>query len=287
MIKNDDIHIRDPFVLPYEGKYYMYGTRGETCWGEANGFDVYVGTDLQTWEGPFVAFHNEGSFWADKHYWAPEVHFYAGAFYMFASFKKDGICRGTQVLRAESPTGPFSPHSEGVLTPSDWECLDGTLYISKEQKPYMVFCHEWLQVQDGEIWAVPLSDDLKSTAGEPFLLLKASDQTGVMAVEGSNYVADGPFLHRLKNGELVMIWSTLGPKGYCEAIAVSENDEIDGKWHLNTEFLFEEDGGHGMIFADFDGQLYITLHAPNQTPYERPHFYKLREGESRLDRYTV
>jgi len=28
-----DINIRDPFIVPYEGKYYMYGTRGATCWG--------------------------------------------------------------------------------------------------------------------------------------------------------------------------------------------------------------------------------------------------------------
>ena len=30
MLKNSDIHIRDPFVLPIESekKYYLYGTRG-------------------------------------------------------------------------------------------------------------------------------------------------------------------------------------------------------------------------------------------------------------------
>ena len=48
-MKLTDIHIRDPFVLLHEDKYYLYGTRGATCWGEADGFDVYVSEDLENW----------------------------------------------------------------------------------------------------------------------------------------------------------------------------------------------------------------------------------------------
>ena len=276
-MKNCDIHIRDPFVLVHGGKYYMYGTRGATCWGEADGFDVFVGDDLENWDGPFAVFHNDGSFWADKHYWAPEVHEYRDAFYMFASFKKDGVNRGTQILRADTPMGPFKPHSDGPVTPRDWGCLDGTLYISKEQKPYMVFCHEWTQVKDSEMCVMELSEDLTTAVGEPSLLFKASEQPGVHGWEG-NFVTDGPFLRRLQSGTLIMIWSTQGAQGYCQAVAVSDNGEIDGKWCLSPDLLFEKDGGHGMIFTGLDGQLYITLHAPNETPNERPFFYKLREA---------
>lgn len=70
-MKTADINIRDPFVLCEDGKYWLYGTRGPTCWGEADGFDVYTSTDLENWEGPFVCFHNDGTFWADRNYWAP------------------------------------------------------------------------------------------------------------------------------------------------------------------------------------------------------------------------
>ena len=34
----------------------------------------------------------------------------------------------------------------------------------------MVFCHEWLQVNDGQICAVPLSDNLGKATGEPVIL---------------------------------------------------------------------------------------------------------------------
>ena len=85
-MKREEINIRDPFVLTRNGQYYLYGTRGATCWGPANGFDVYVSRDLENWDGPFECFHNDGTFWADRNYWAPEVHEYHGKLYMLASF---------------------------------------------------------------------------------------------------------------------------------------------------------------------------------------------------------
>ena len=56
---------------------------------------------------------------------------------------------------ADRPEGPFAPISGGPVTPPEWECLDGTLYLSGEGRPYLVFCHEWLQVENGEMCALP------------------------------------------------------------------------------------------------------------------------------------
>ena len=47
-----DIHLRDPFVLLDQGRYYLYGTRGATVWTEADGFDCYTSDDLVEWSGP-------------------------------------------------------------------------------------------------------------------------------------------------------------------------------------------------------------------------------------------
>ena len=97
-MKCSDINIRDPFVLVHDGTYYLYGTRGATCWGPATGFDVYVSRDMENWAGPTPCFENDGTFWADRNYWAPEVHAWQGKFYMFASFKNEALCRGTAIL---------------------------------------------------------------------------------------------------------------------------------------------------------------------------------------------
>lgn len=280
-MKTNEIHVRDPFVLPWEGSYYLYGTRGPTCWGLADGFDVYVGKDLENWEGPIEIFHNDGSFWADREYWAPEVHVIDGAFYMFASFHSPDRRRGTQILRAEKPTGPFVPISDGPVTPADWECLDGTFFQSKDGDPYLVFCHEWLQVHDGEVCAMKLTPDLKAAAGEPRVLFRASQAPWVVpSVDkdgNKNYVTDGPWLHRCPDGRLMMLWSSHGKDGYAQAASYSDNGDITGNWTPAAEPIFGRDGGHGMIFRDFEGVQHLVLHAPNENPYERPVFLPFEE----------
>ena len=286
-MKTSDIHIRDPFILVYDGVYYLYGTRGATCWGKATGFDVYIGLDLKNWEGPFPCFENDGSFWADRHYWAPEVHRWRGAFYMFASFKNESCCRGTAILCADSPLGPFRPHSAGPVTPEKWECLDGTFYVGKEGRPYMVFCHEWVQAGDGEIWAVPLREDLASPSGSPFLLFKASTASWCREIrndQASGFITDGPFLWRTNSGALLCLWASFSEQGYTEGLAISDNGEIDGKFHQLPP-LFAQNGGHGMVFSGLDGQLYLTLHCPNDHPLERPCFLPIQEiGDTLVQR---
>ncbi|MCA9911573.1 MAG: family 43 glycosylhydrolase, partial [Anaerolineae bacterium] len=173
LLKNTDIHIRDPFVLPVmaEKQYYLYGTTGPEAWtSSASGIDFYTSDDLQNWNGPFPAFRPLAGFWSDRNYWAPEVHYYRGVYYLFATFKAEGVCRGTQILAADSPRGPFLPINTGPSTPRDWECLDGTLFVDANEQPWMIFCHEWVQVGDGEICALRLSGDLKTTVGQPHVL---------------------------------------------------------------------------------------------------------------------
>ena len=284
-MRTDEINIRDPFVLVHEGKYYLYGTRGATCWGPATGFDVYYGDDLENWSAPVPCFENDGTFWADRNYWAPEVHEWKGRFYMFASFKAEGVCRGTAVLRADTPMGPFLPLSDGPVTPAGWECLDGTFYVSRSGQPYMVFSHEWVQADDGEIYAMPLTDDLSAPAGDPVLLFRASEAPWVVGNrhEGGRitYVTDGPFLWRTTDGTLLCLWASFGRDGYAEGLAVSDNGEIDGHF-AQADPLFNKDGGHGMVFRALDGELYMTLHSPNSHLDERPRFFRLKDTGSRL-----
>lgn len=289
MLKTTDIHIRDPFVLPVtEAKlYYLYGTTGPESWTpSASGFDYYTSPDLQHWEGPFPAFRPPANFWADRNFWAPEAHLYHGRCYLFASFKAEGVCRGTQILAADGPQGPFVPISDGPVTPRDWECLDGTLFVDAHDHPWIVFCHEWVQVGDGEICAVRLSDDLKSAVEPPRLLFRASAAPWAHEINSKGrigYVTDGPWLHRLASGELIMLWSSFGAGGYTVGVARSASGDILGPWQQVPEPLYAGDGGHCMVFRAFDGQLWLALHRPNQSPDERPQFIPLRENESSIE----
>ena len=277
-MKREEINIRDPFVLVHEGKYYLYGTRGNECWGTCTGLDVYTGTDLEEFDGPFVCFTPPEGFWADKNFWAPEVHEYNGSFYMFVSFKADGKCRGTQILKADNPLGPFVPHSDGPVTPRDWECLDGTLYIetADDNKPYIIFCHEWVQVRDGEVCAIELSRDLKKPVGEPNRLFHASDAPWIRTIRDGAYVTDGTFVYRNEEGKITMLWSSFGDEGYTLALAHSDSNTVDGPWRQDPELLFSKDGGHGMLFKSIEGKLMVALHSPNVNLDEKPVFFEVK-----------
>ncbi len=280
-MKFQDINIRDPFVLLHENRYYMYGTRGREAWTDkSTGLDAYVSDDLENWNEIKDIFLPPENFWADRNFWAPEVHFYKGSFYMFVSFKSETKMRGTQILKAEKPEGPFLPHSDGPVTPAEWMCLDGT-FVVDNGKPYMIFCHEWVQVKDGEVWAIELSDDLKKPVGEPIYLFKASEPCWVDKSR-ETFVTDGPFAYRTENGKLMLIWSSFYNHDYCQAMVYSDNGHIDGKWIHDDRLLFEKDGGHGMIFRTRENDLKLILHSPNENPLERPVIFDLKEENNTL-----
>lgn len=276
-MKLDEINIRDPFIMADDGVYYMYGTRGADTWGIGTGFDVYSSRDLENWSGPFEIFRKTEDFWATHNFWAPECHKYRGAYYLFASFKADGRDRGTQILRSNSPYGPFEPWSDGPVTPKGWECLDGTLAFDGD-KPYIVFSHEWTQIENGTICARPLKEDLSGPDGDAIELFNAKDCGWAKSIgeKGTEYVTDGPELYRTDDGRLVMFWSSIADC-YYEGAAVSESGSVTGPWRqIGT--VYEKDGGHGMPFRTFDGRQLFVLHSPNETPLERPVFFTLREN---------
>ena len=230
-------------------------------------------------------------FWADWMVWAPEVHRYRDKYYLLVTLtSRDTLPpiagrptlnqRGTQVLVADSPTGPFRPFQNRAHTPAEWMALDGTLWV-EDGVPWMVFCHEWVQVTDGTMELVRLKDDLSDTVGVCQTLFRADDAPWVRSIgqKGSpqyGFVTDGPFLYRTNSGTLIMIWSSFGARQYAVGMAISSSGKIAGPWQQVAQPLFAADGGHGMIFRTFDGQLMLALHQPNSGGKERGAFLPVK-----------
>ena len=275
LLKREEIRIRDPFILTDfdTGCYYMYGTTDleeGTLHAEPR-FSVYKSYDLENFEGPKVIFDGpKNNFWANRDFWAAEVHKYNEKYYLFGSCKAEGRCRATEIFVSDTPDGEYVPVLDKSATPASWECLDGTFFVD-DGVPYMIFSHEWVQVGDGEIHAVELSEDLTRPIGEPFLLFKASDNPSVSELEAGsgNYVTDGPFLYR-EGDKVRMIWSSFYEGRYL--VLDAESDSIKGKWHHGGS-RFDFDGGHAMVFKTLDGKRKISLHAPNRAGEERAVFY--------------
>lgn len=294
----DDINIRDPFIMPVqeEGLYYMYATssvrHGEEVYG---GVVAYTSPDLKTWSEPVRVFEVPEDNFLTERVWAPEVHKYNGRYYLFATLNSDIEWKGgkegfppyyhraTQIFHSDTPDGPFlafdnrQPH-----TPMGQMCLDGTLWV-EDGTPYMIYCHEWVEVVDGEMCLVELEKDLSKPVGQPVRLFCASaaewstgsptDPDGTMT-----YVTDGCFLYRTKEGRLLMIWSSFKDGSYAIGIAESATGKVHGPWRQQNNLLFEAHGGHGMIFRTFEGTLCLVFHAPNSPGgSERAHIYEIED----------
>ena len=58
--------------------------------------------------------------------------------------------------------------------------------------------------------------------------------------------------------------------------------EISGPWK-EQKIIYEQNGGHGMIFSSFDGQLMMALHQPNNSPGERLHLFQITDSGDTMD----
>ncbi len=284
MMKTTEINIRDPYVLLHGGVYYLYGTRSESCWDKMDGFDVYTSPDLENWEGPIEIFHRPENFFADRCFWAPECYYVNGEFVFIATLHGPDIAKGIFCLKSDSPTGPF--RYVGRLTPEDWNCIDGTLFLGGET-PYLVFSHTLEDTPDGDMCAVALSADLEQAEGEPFFLFRAAEAPWAkpipfakaeFGIDGDAYFTDGPTVYRHRNGALSIIWSSWSKCGYAVGVAQSKSGKLAGPWVQCPDPLYPENGGHGMLFETKEGDLLYTLHYPNDKHCERPHFYPVKEN---------
>ena len=266
MTRLAEIRMRDPFVLPChaEGRYYLFGS----VWhGVAPGFYYYLGNDLENWSGPFPAFLPPSDFWGPDFFWAPECHEYDGTYYLLGTCgTRQPDFRGTQIFRSTSasPAGPYEALSDGPVTPRAWKCLDGTLWV-EDGRPWMIFCHEWVQIGDGTICAMALSQDLRRADGSPIELMKASTAPWATEYGGPDlrgWVTDGPFLYR-EDRTLKMLWSSMRDKIYTMGSMTSPSGRLAGPWIHDPTPIYTQDGGHGMYFRDFEGQGHFTLHTPN------------------------
>ena len=296
MIHTSDIRIRDPFILAENGTYFLYAQGANRGGSGLSGVEVYTSRDLKNWDAPrTVMVAPEGV----TDVWAPEVHCHNGAYYLFVTFTFAETLgepkpvdapdwppmrkRGTWVWRATTPLGPFEALREGPHTPPAWMALDGTLCV-EDGVAGMVFCHEWVQLVDGTVNLVRLSDDLSAPAGEPVVLFKASDAPGACSDAREGRVTDGPFLHKSPaTGRLFMIWSTfIQGSGYCVLQTQSQTGRVAGPWGCH-KILYSGDGGHGMLFNDFQGRLLLALHQPNHGALERMKLFEVRETGAGLE----
>lgn len=271
----DSLIASDPYILADKASrtYYLTGSGG-TMWKSP---------DLKSWEGPFSYIEIDTTSWMGSNpmIWAPELHYFKGKYYCFATFTNtdvvvdtvpercDVLRRGIHILTADQAEGPYRPVTQIPYLPEEWSTLDGTLF-EEEGVPYLVFNHDWMQLENGEIRQIKLSDDLSRTAGEARTLFSGKDApwsrdmqligelTFGMSLNG--YVSDGPFLFKTGSGRLGMLWSSWSDNRYAQGVAYSLTGDLDGPWEQQEKPLVSKNAGHGMLFTTFEGKELLSLH---------------------------
>lgn len=166
-----DRYFADPFVLRHKGRYYAYGTGSEVS--ECMPFPVLTSLDLVKWDS---------AGWAlvplpeANQYWAPEVAFSAGVFYMY--YSADGVeGRDHQIRVATSttPTGPFLD-SGRILAPDTPFSIDAHPFQDCDGTWYLFYACDFLAIEgDYRIGTGIVVDrmlDMMTLAGKPRVVVR-------------------------------------------------------------------------------------------------------------------
>lgn len=285
LLTNEEINIRDPYILVHDGKYYMYGTRAENCFTEPMyGFDCYISTDLENWDGPYEIYHKTDDNPADWAYYAPECYEIDGTFYFFCSWREEGGDEYENILVADDPLGPFTLYAEKIT----WG-IDATLY--QENGTYYVLNRNGMQADASGpqgIYASELAEDFSGIVGEPQLLFttEGAEWINALSMNGeTNTMTDGPCPYKMSDGTLLILWSTMDQNGvYNVGVARSDDGTLNGNWTHDAEAIFPGNQGHNMIFTALDGTLMTSMHYPNDLGNEHPYFLVLEED---LENHTL
>ncbi|MDI9218516.1 MULTISPECIES: family 43 glycosylhydrolase [Clostridium] len=118
----DEYGIGDPYILRYDGRYYLYVSThdynvGVKCWSSDN---------LVDWNYEGLVTNEKKTLGA----YAPEVIYWDGYFYMYTS----PAGKGHYVLQSDSPTGPFKLISDNIGM-----SIDGSVFIDDDAKWYFYY----------------------------------------------------------------------------------------------------------------------------------------------------
>lgn len=248
------VPLADPFILLYNDTYYAYGT------GSEDGIEVMISEDLIYWqkvknERHGLALHKDDSF-GDKWFWAPEVYYVNGKFYMYYS-AEEHMC----VAISDSPIGPFIQEEKEPMLVGE-KTIDNSLFIDEDGTPYLFFD----RFNDGlNIWVAELEKDLKTIIIET---LHPCIHVSQEWEEVWPRVNEGAFV--IKHNDLYyMTYSANSYESQFYGIGCATAKDIMGEWTKYTHNpLLQMPGnlvgvGHSSMFRDKDDDWNIVFHAHN------------------------
>jgi beta-xylosidase len=143
-------YFADPFVWKHEDNYYAIGTGELEATGHSVGkvFSILRSTDLFHWQFASNALVRPDAEFG-THFWAPEVAFADGRFYLYYSVGFEDKNHHIRVATAETPIGPFEDCGKALIDPT--KCpfsIDPHPFQDEDGKWYLFYARDFLDFND-------------------------------------------------------------------------------------------------------------------------------------------
>lgn len=245
-----DGYFADPFVLRHGDRYFAYGT-GSVVDGLV--FEVLESADLASWRrvgGALLPLPSE----LGTAYWAPEVVFAEGRFWMYYSLGTGDAQHHLRVAVADEPQGPFV--DQGVnLTPEELFAIDPHPFLDTDGTWYLFYAHDVLDApRVGTQLAVDVMATMTQLRGRPRQVVAPTADWQLYERDRPMYggvydwhTIEGPtVVHR--NARYYCLYSAGSWLNESYAVAWAEAPMPLGPWT-------EPEGGSGRLLATVPGHV--------------------------------
>jgi beta-xylosidase len=252
----------DPSVIRVGDTYYAVGTSSE--WGPA--YPIYTSKDLVNWDyvGPIF---NELPAWTMGSYWAPELFYRNGTYYVYYTARRKSDKRSfIGVASTRDLRKGFMDH--GLLLEWTTEAIDAFI-VEDAGKLFITWKAYGLDKgKDIEILGAELSNDGLKVVGKEFSLLKADRQNWEAGgAEGQAIFKRGAYYYMTYSGN-----SCCGAQCNYQ-VGLARAKKLQGPWekYAGNPVLVSDEGwkcpGHGTVVTTPDNRYFYLHHAYNGTDF--------------------
>lgn len=261
------ISLGDPFVYKHNGVYYMTGTSVTN-----SGFDYYISKDMVTWEFKGPLFRASENHYGKECFWAPEVEYYKGKFYLtYSSLEKQSGLLLSALAVSDTPEGPFKELYAPWFNTGK-SSIDCDIFVDDDeaQTPYLFFSQNGAQdgYSYGKNYVVQLKPDLSGFVGEPQLVSEADQEWEKVSFD-TNRCNEGVYAFK-HNGNYYLTYSANHTSFSHYGVGTARAKHPLGPWVKDpenpilttTESLRVSSPGHSCMIESPNGKnMYIVYHA--------------------------
>ena len=256
----------DPSVIRVGDDYWATATSSE--WAPL--FPLMHSKNLVDWETVGHVFPDKLPAWADAHFWAPEITYDKGKYYIYYTAGKKGgnLCVG--VASATNPTGPYTDH--GPLVCQEVGSIDAFPIRDEKGELYLIWKEDANSVKKPTpLWGQRMNEERTALLGEKFELFRNEPNTW----EGG--LVEGPALIR-KNDYFYLFYAgdACCGRGCTYGVGVARAKSIRGPWEkysgnpIMKQNATWKCAGHGSVVTDAQGRDYFLYHAYSTNGFVYP-----------------